>query len=99
MMPSGDKAIFEILLPPGVERSAVIEELEDAAIQASIHTFGYYRSSFGPQGQSLARTEAAAGCELTLPLYSTMGEGSRTGGYCRPAPGRAALDYWGKDIM
>lgn len=67
--------IFPVLLPEGADRSAFIEHLRAAGVQSSIHyppihTFSYYRSRW--PDTRLPRTEAAAGREVTLPLYPTM---------------------------
>lgn len=67
--------IFPALLPTGADRDAFIEHLRAAGVQSSIHyppihTFTYYRGRW-PETR-LPRTEAAAGREVTLPLYPTM---------------------------
>ena len=69
--------IFPMLLPEGVERGKFIEALKAEGIQTSIHyppvhKFSYYREQY--PGVALPRTEAAAGREVTLPLYPGMNE-------------------------
>jgi dTDP-4-amino-4,6-dideoxygalactose transaminase len=64
--------IFPILLPSGVDRFALIDQLRAAGIQTSIHyppvhTFQYYRQRY--PGVVLPITEAVADRQLTLPLY------------------------------
>ena len=67
--------IFPLLLPPGLDRNAVMVGLRDLGIQSSIHyrpihTFTYYREKFGDV--RLPITEALAQREVTLPLFPTM---------------------------
>jgi dTDP-4-amino-4,6-dideoxygalactose transaminase len=67
--------ILPTMLPPGTDRAAVMAHLKEAGIQSSIHyppihTFSAYRD---PR-QELARTEALAGRQLTLPFYPAMTE-------------------------
>ncbi len=69
--------IFPVLLPPGVDRLAVVDEMRQAGVQTSIHyppihRFSYYRERFGDV--SLPCTEDVAARELTLPLFPTMSE-------------------------
>ena len=68
--------IFPVLLPIGADRTAFIEALRSDGIQTSIHyppihQFSYYQELYGET--SLPVTEAAAGREITLPLYPGMG--------------------------
>jgi dTDP-4-amino-4,6-dideoxygalactose transaminase len=67
--------IFPILLPHAIDRKSFIEKMKDHRIQTSIHyppihTFQYYRQQY--PDVSLAKTEAAANQEVTLPLFPTM---------------------------
>jgi len=69
--------LLPVLLPVGVERKLVIDRMREQRVQTSIHyppthCFTYYNKRYG--SVSLPKTEAAAGRELTLPLYPTMGE-------------------------
>jgi dTDP-4-amino-4,6-dideoxygalactose transaminase len=69
--------ILPILLPEGAHRIGFIDRMRAEGIQTSIHypaihQFSYYRERF--PGISLPMTELAAGREVTLPLYPTMGE-------------------------
>jgi dTDP-4-amino-4,6-dideoxygalactose transaminase len=67
--------IMPVLLPTGTDRAAVMAALKAAGIQTSIHyppihLFQAYRH----EGWELARTEALAERQLTLPLYPTMAD-------------------------
>jgi dTDP-4-amino-4,6-dideoxygalactose transaminase len=67
--------IFPLLLPPGLDRNAVMAGFRDYGIQSSIHyrpihTFSYYRRKYGDV--RLPITEALAQREVTLPLFPTM---------------------------
>jgi dTDP-4-amino-4,6-dideoxygalactose transaminase len=69
--------IFPILLPEGVDRTAMMVKLKEAGIQSSIHyppihLFTYYQHNV--EYSSLELTEALAGRELTLPLFPGMNE-------------------------
>jgi dTDP-4-amino-4,6-dideoxygalactose transaminase len=69
--------IFPVLLPPGVERIAFIDNLRAKGIQTSIHyppvhQFSYYRQQ--SPGVRLPITEDVAAREVTLPLYPTMSD-------------------------
>jgi dTDP-4-amino-4,6-dideoxygalactose transaminase len=69
--------ILPILLPEGTDRHCFMDQMKAEGIQTSIHypaihQFSYYRERF--PGVSLPMTEMAAGREVTLPLYPTMGE-------------------------
>jgi len=69
--------IFPILLPPGVNRIAFIDNLRAKGVQTSIHyppvhQFSYYREQ--TPGVRLPVTENVAGREVTLPLYPTMSD-------------------------
>lgn len=70
--------VFPLLLPEGVNRLEFIDAMRAEGIQTSIHyppihTFSYYRQTYGEI--TLPLTEAAAGREVTLPLYPTMSAG------------------------
>lgn len=65
--------ILPTLLPPGVDRGAVMARMRDQGIQTSIHyppvhTFAAYRADEA----SLPRAEALAARQLTLPLHPRM---------------------------
>ena len=69
--------IMPVLLPPAVDRLAVMAALRERGIQSSIHyppvhQFASFRDA--PGGYRLPRTEALAARELTLPLYPSMSE-------------------------
>ncbi|TFH40119.1 MAG: DegT/DnrJ/EryC1/StrS family aminotransferase [Lysobacterales bacterium] len=64
-----------ILLDSGLDRSAFMGAMREAGIQTSIHyppihTFSYYRQTFGEI--ELPLTEAIGAREVTLPLFPTM---------------------------
>ncbi len=67
--------IFPVLLPPGHDRIAFIDQLRGAGIQTSIHYppihwFQYYRARY--PDVVLPVTEAVARREVTLPLFPDM---------------------------
>ncbi len=69
--------IFPILLDPEIDRRNFIESLKAQGIQTSIHyppihTFTFYRQTFGNQDGLLPRTEDVGRREVTLPLYPLM---------------------------
>ena len=69
--------IFPILLPRGVNRIALIDNLRAKGIQTSIHyppvhQFSYYRDQV--PDVRLPITENVAAREVTLPLYPTMSD-------------------------
>lgn len=66
--------IMPVLLPEGMERMPVMEELKSQGIQTSnhyppIHSFSIYKSG---DAIHLPKTEQAAEREITLPLYPAM---------------------------
>lgn len=70
--------LLPILLPPGTERAAFMEQMKDRGIQTSIHyppvhLFSAYREAL-PGQRKLERTEALAAREVTLPLYPSLSE-------------------------
>ena len=67
--------LLPLLLPPGMDRQAVMQHMRAAGIQTSIHyppvhQFSYYRQRY--PGVSLPQTEQVAERELTLPLYPAL---------------------------
>ena len=67
--------ILPVLLPVGVDRTAVIEALKAQGVQSSIHYppfwgFTAYKGFFTPQDAPIAAE--ICGRELTLPLYPDM---------------------------
>ncbi len=69
--------ILPVLLPALVDRGAVMERMHESGIQTTfhyppIHRLSYYRDRF--PSLSLARTEAFAARELTLPLHPKLTE-------------------------
>ena len=65
-----------VLLPPGTNRSRVMEQLRAAGIQTSIHypcihRFSAYRRK--QERKDLSKTESLADRLLTLPLYPRLG--------------------------
>jgi dTDP-4-amino-4,6-dideoxygalactose transaminase len=67
--------IMPMVLPDGVDRSAVIASMRDAGVQTSvhypaIHEFDYYRGRF--DGGELPHTERFSRQELTLPLHPAL---------------------------
>lgn len=85
--------IMPVLLPPATDRATVNARLKDAGIQTSFHYPPVHRfSAFADRSDhadSLARTEALAERELTLPMYPTM-QDSQVDLVCSTL--RAALD-------
>jgi dTDP-4-amino-4,6-dideoxygalactose transaminase len=70
--------ILPVLLPVGVDRTAVIEALKARGVQSSIHyppfwVFSAYKGFFTPQDAPIAAE--ICGRELTLPLYPDMTDG------------------------
>ena len=70
--------ILPVLLPPGVDRQAVMTALKERGIHTSvhyppIHCFTYYRNLY-PAGfdHGLPQTDDIAARELTLPLYPAL---------------------------
>lgn len=80
-LPAGVVSAFHILpvlLPVGVDRTAVIETLKAQGVQSSIHYppfwgFSAYKGFFTPQDAPIAAE--ICGRELTLPLYPDMTDG------------------------
>ena len=69
--------LMPVLLPRGVDRRRVMEELRQNGVQTSIHYppvhhFTYYRDSF--PNTSLPKTEEFTTRELTLPLHPLLRE-------------------------
>jgi len=69
--------LMPVLLPRGVNRKAVMEQLRKEGVQTSIHYppvhhFTYYRESF--PNTNLPNTENFAARELTLPLHPLLRE-------------------------
>lgn len=69
--------ILPALLPPGVDRNQVMEQLKNQGIQTSnhyppIHLFSIYHPPQGEKSPTLPVTEEAALREITLPLYPAM---------------------------
>ncbi|MBF0291419.1 MAG: DegT/DnrJ/EryC1/StrS family aminotransferase [Nitrospinae bacterium] len=70
--------IMPVLLPQGVNRSAVIDEMRKRGVQTSVHyppahLFTYHSKRF--PGVSLPLTERFCATELTLPLYPGLADG------------------------
>jgi dTDP-4-amino-4,6-dideoxygalactose transaminase len=69
--------IMPVLLPAGVDRTAVMAGMKSAGIQTSIHyrpidTFTAYREAgFGPSSR-LPRTHDIGARVITLPLFPSM---------------------------
>ena len=69
--------LMPVLLPAGVSRQKIMDQLRDAGIQSSIHYppihhFSYYRERF--PGVMLPKTEEFCTRELTLPLHPSLTE-------------------------
>jgi dTDP-4-amino-4,6-dideoxygalactose transaminase len=67
--------LFPIVLENSMDRAVFIESMKESGIQTSIHyppihTFSYYRQTFGDL--ELPLTEAIGAREVTLPLFPTM---------------------------
>ncbi|MGB2894678.1 MAG: DegT/DnrJ/EryC1/StrS family aminotransferase, partial [Anaerolineales bacterium] len=67
--------LFPILLDNAIDRAFFIDSMKEKGIQTSIHyppihTFTYYRQTFGEI--ELSNTEEVGRREVTLPLYPTM---------------------------
>ena len=75
----GSAHIMPILLPVGVDRIGVMEQMKKQGVQTSIHyrpifTFEQYKK-LGYSSDGLPITETLAGRELTLPLYPELSYG------------------------
>jgi dTDP-4-amino-4,6-dideoxygalactose transaminase len=67
--------LFVVLLPPEVDRLAVMAAMREHGIQTSIHYPPTHRfSAYGADETTLAVTDRVAARILTLPLFSTMTE-------------------------
>ncbi|KYF75361.1 DegT/DnrJ/EryC1/StrS family aminotransferase [Sorangium sp. So ce388] len=69
--------IMPVLLPEGASREAVMEAMKARGVQTSvhyipIHRFSHHGASNRVRKEGLARTDAIAGRELTLPLHPRM---------------------------
>lgn len=69
--------LMPVLLPKGADRMAFAAKLKEQGIQTSlhyppVHTFSYYKERYGEI--RLPVTEAVAAREVTLPLWSEVGE-------------------------
>jgi dTDP-4-amino-4,6-dideoxygalactose transaminase len=65
--------VMPVVLPPGVDRLAIMEALKEDGIQTSVHYPPAHRFSASEQGQPpLPRTEDLAARELTLPFYPRL---------------------------
>ena len=67
--------LFPIVLDNAIDRAVFIDSMKEKGIQTSIHyppihTFSFYRQTFGDIELSL--TEAIGAREVTLPLFPTM---------------------------
>ncbi len=67
--------LFPIVLDNAIDRAVFIDSMKEKGIQTSIHyppihTFSYYRQTFGDL--ELPLTEAIGAREVTLPLFPTM---------------------------
>ena len=78
-LPQGRTAwhILPVVLPPGIERTAVQDSMKAAGIQTSIHyppihTFTWHKHSDRVVADRLPHTDALAPRLLTLPLYPTL---------------------------
>ncbi|MBS0197402.1 MAG: DegT/DnrJ/EryC1/StrS family aminotransferase [Planctomycetes bacterium] len=68
--------IMPVLLPSGVDRAKITDRLKEAGVQSSfhyppVHRFTAFAGCSLGRG-SLARTEALAARELTLPMFPTL---------------------------
>lgn len=66
--------IMAVLLPEGLGRAPVMARLAAEGIQTSIHYPPIHTFKAYAEGPRLARTEALAARQLTLPLYPQMSE-------------------------
>jgi len=80
-LPQGRTAhhIMPVVLPPGVERHAVMDAMKAGGIQTSvhyppIHTFTFHGHTERVVCDALAKTDALAPRLLTLPLYPSLTE-------------------------
>jgi len=69
--------LFPIILDNSMDRAVFIDSMKEKGIQTSIHyppihTFSYYRQTFGDI--ELPLTEAIGAREVTLPLFPTMSD-------------------------
>lgn len=69
--------LMAVLLPEGASREAVMEAMKARGVQTSvhyppIHRFSHHGASDRVRKEGLARTDAIAGRELTLPLHPRM---------------------------
>ncbi|WP_437923174.1 DegT/DnrJ/EryC1/StrS family aminotransferase [Sorangium sp. So ce291] len=69
--------IMPVLLPEGASREVVMEAMKARGVQTSvhyipIHRFSHHGASNRVRKEGLARTDAIAGRELTLPLHPRM---------------------------
>ena len=67
--------LFPIVLDNSIDRAVFIDSMKEKGVQTSIHyppihTFSYYRQTFGDL--ELPLTEAIGAREVTLPLFPTM---------------------------
>ena len=71
----GAQHLFVVLLPPGVERAAVMASMRGAGVQTSVHYPPTHRfAAYADVPAALPRTDAVADRLLTLPLGPAMGE-------------------------
>ncbi len=64
--------IYPVLLPPGVHRTRVMDEMRRAGVQTAIHYPPVHQLRAYASEDPLPRTEAVAPRELTLPLFPTL---------------------------
>jgi dTDP-4-amino-4,6-dideoxygalactose transaminase len=69
--------LFPIILDNSMDRAVFIDSMKEKGVQTSIHyppihTFSYYRQTFGDL--ELPLTEAIGAREVTLPLFPTMSD-------------------------
>lgn len=71
----GAQHLFVVLLPPGVERAAVMASMRGAGVQTSVHYPPTHRfAAYADVPAAIPRTDAVADRLLTLPLGPAMGE-------------------------
>ena len=71
----GAQHLFVVLLPPGVERAAVMASMRGAGVQTSVHYPPTHRfAAYADVPAALPRTDAVADRLLTLPLGPAMRE-------------------------